>query len=65
MKITVWQRFNLDKNEWRHNHIENGHLNQSKPTGDCNQTKNWARGIWRHEHSYLVNCVVSDVQEGR
>jgi hypothetical protein len=64
MPITVWERLNIDSDEWQFNHIENGHLTQSKPVGDERQTKNWDRGVWRYKHMYLVDGVVVNTIEG-
>jgi len=53
--ITVWERYNKEKNIWCHNHIEDGHIinDKNKPIGTASQTKIWDKSEWRYEHKYL------------
>jgi len=56
MPITEWTR-RIDR-IWAHNHIQNGHVEGDKPTGEPHQTANWAKGEWKKEHKYLVDNKV-------
>ncbi len=51
MKITTWSR--LTKGEYKHNHIEEGHVTNDKPTGQPHQTKSWKDGVWEKEWYWL------------
>lgn len=69
-KITVWERWSHDHEDYRHNHIEDGwigdstgstHDDGSAPIGTEQQTANWAKGRWWNTHSYLINGVVTEI----
>jgi len=56
--ITVWKKL-IPKTEttpehFEHNHIEDGHINATKPIGKFkSQTKTWAGSIWQFKHAHL------------
>ena len=52
--VTSWSRKN-DKEEFEHNHLEDGHANSIRPTPiHENHKKAWAKGIWKAHHGYLT-----------
>lgn len=60
--ITVWLRLDEKKQQWNHNHIEDGHVPivSTKPIGTPHQTKVWSKGTWsfQHKHLDMNNTVV-------
>jgi len=62
MLITIWERFDKDKNKWRHNHIsEHFYISESKPSPKKPiQIKLWEKGIWRKKLGTLNNYQVKE-----
>ena len=53
-EIIVWRRFDNKIKKFIHNHIEDGHINNSKPIGKFkHQTVSWSSGKWEREEAYL------------
>ncbi len=47
--ITVWER-----QDWKHNHISDGHVTNDKPVPCSNvQKKMWKNVVWRKSFKYL------------
>jgi len=53
MKITVWIK--LNNGVYEHNHIEEGHSFNQKPTPKFDSQKSWLNNQWLKKHAYLVN----------
>ena len=54
-RITIWQRFDKDTDEWQHNHIYLGYsesATQPEPKGRT-QRRTWKKGRWRSYSAYL------------
>jgi hypothetical protein len=56
--ITVWRKFypktETEVAHFEHNHIEDGHTINKKPTGKFkSQIKTWAGSIWDFKHAHL------------
>ena len=51
--VTVWEKFDLETNAWKHNHIQDEHVNTDKSKGTEKQEKAWEKSVWKKEHMYL------------
>ena len=63
-KITIWSRFCPDDfcGCYKHNHIENGWADNTKPVGNEEQTRQWNNHGWMREYGYLVNGHVEEAR---
>jgi len=62
--ITVWERYDENSKQWKHNHISNGYsADITYPVSNSKtQKKSWAGGKWRGLKARLDNIkVVFDV----
>jgi hypothetical protein len=58
-KITVWQRFHEKKQQFIHNHIEDGHCKTYNPVPlSDDQIKSWKDAQWNKRWTYLIDNVV-------
>lgn len=61
-KITIWERLIIDKEknikEFRHNHIEDGHVEGDKPIPKFKSQNGWKSYIWRKTFGYLKGTTV-------
>lgn len=60
MKITIWSRLN-EKNQYEHNHIENGHIESNIPTIKFDEQKGWKNGKWKKQLGILNNGIITYV----
>jgi hypothetical protein len=52
--ITKWERFDEEKNTWKHNHIEERLSAEEIPTPKSDEQKrSWPKGRWRKKFKYL------------
>jgi len=51
--ITSWSKYNRKTKQWRHNHIEDGHITKDFPTGTSEQTEAWKSGLWTQYYEYM------------
>lgn len=58
--ITIWQRLN-EKNEYEHNHIEDGHCESNFPTIKFDSQKGWKNGKWNKHFALLNNGIIEYV----
>lgn len=58
-EITIWERYNVKKKQWEHNHISDGFAKEDKPIPvSDNQKKAWKKAEWRKQMALLINNVV-------
>lgn len=56
--ITIWESWDSDKKEWRHNHIEDGFCANDHPTPKFPSQEAWKRQQWRKSWGILVEGKV-------
>jgi len=57
--ITIWDRWDENRNGWGFNHISDGWTDDEKPVprGE-NQEKSWPFGKWKKTKAQLIKGVV-------
>lgn len=63
--ITIWQRYNKEKEEYEHNHISNGFYDDQLVPAHTSefQRKSWANAKWKKSKADLINGKVSTSTE--
>lgn len=58
--ITVWERFDHNKNNWEFNHISNGYSENIKGPAPVSklQKQSWTKATWCSKKAYLIDNVV-------
>jgi len=57
--ITIWRRFDKQKEEWFHNHIEDHHVSRLEPKpASKEQKEKWEGALWHKEYGYLIDNKV-------
>lgn len=52
--VTLWYRYDPEKEIWNYNHLEYGHSTETAPAPNCDyQRRAWKNGIWRKEHTNM------------
>jgi hypothetical protein len=52
--VTIWQRWNKDKQRYEHNHIEDGHMHTFRPVPQsAEQRKAWEHAQWNRKWAYM------------
>ena len=62
--ITIWEAFDKESEEFRHNHIEDGWAVKEKPEPKFSSQKGWSTRKWRKEHAYLLEGRIISKEEG-
>ena len=53
--VTKWTRYDPQKQEWRFNHIEDGHSNLAHPVPKFPSQSGWVRAQWVKEHAWMTD----------
>lgn len=57
-KVTAWSSYNKDTQEYRHNHIQNGWVEEDAPIPKTQIQNAWKNKTWKKEFCYLVDHKV-------
>lgn len=62
--VTVWERWNKEKQKYEHNHIEDGHLFGDTPVAKSkSQKKSWEYAYWRKKWAYMIGSKIVKEKE--
>jgi len=58
--ITIWYKYNADRKEYEHNHIEDGHVDNATPIPKFDSQKCWNGFKWKKNSVWLHDGKIYD-----